>query len=186
DVFASADVEQMTRAQQSEVVSDQSYFFVRNRLVVIIPRDNPGQLTTFRDLATPGLRVVLAGSQVPVGRYSRRALRQVPLEGGADFEAQVLKNLVSEEHNVKQVVTKVQLAEADAGITYGSDVTSRIQSDIQTLEIADAYNQIATYPIAVVKGTRQRAAAEAFIQFIRSDAGQAILATYKFAPVKEY
>ncbi|MDH3599140.1 MAG: molybdate ABC transporter substrate-binding protein [Candidatus Tectomicrobia bacterium] len=185
DVFASANVDQMELAQQSGVVLVESHLFVKNRLVVIAPRDNPGKLAAFRDLATPGLKLVLAGPHVPVGQYSRQALRQAAADYGADFEAQVLQNLVSEEHNVKQVVTKVQLAEADAGITYVSDITPRIKPDILTLPIPEAYNQIATYPIALVNGTRQRTAAQAFIDFVRSDPGQALMASYNFIPVKE-
>jgi molybdate transport system substrate-binding protein len=185
DVLASANVEQMELAQQSGVVWVESYLFAKNRLAVIVPRENPGKLAAFRDLATPGLKLVLAGPHVPVGQYSRQVLRQAAADYGIDFEARVLQNLVSEEHNVKQVVTKVQLAEADAGIAYVSDVTPRIKRDILTLPIPDAYNQIATYPIALVNGTRQRAAAQAFMDFVRSDAGQAMMASYNFIPVKE-
>jgi molybdate transport system substrate-binding protein len=185
DVFAAANVDQMELAQQSGVVVVESHLFAKNRLVVIVPRDNPGKLAAFRDLATPGLKLVLAGPHVPVGQYSRQVLRQAAADYGADFEARVLQNLVSEEHNVKQVVTKVQLAEADAGMTYVSDVTPRIKSAVLTLPIPDAYNQIATYPIALVNGTRQRAAAQAFIDFVRSDAGQALMASHNFIPLKE-
>jgi molybdate transport system substrate-binding protein len=175
----------MELAQQSGIVLVESHLFAKNRLAVIVPRENPGKLSAFRDLATPGLKLVLAGLHVPVGQYSRQALRQAAADYGIDFEARVLQNLVSEEHNVKQVVTKVQLAEADAGIAYVSDVTPRIKRDILTLRIPDAYNQIATYPIALVNGTRQRAAAQAFMDFVRSDAGQAMMASYNFIPVKE-
>ncbi len=185
DVFASANVDQMARAQQSGVVEDSSHLFAKNRLVVIVPRDNPAQLSGFRDLATRGLRLVLAGPQVPVGQYSRQVLRQAAVDYGADFETRVLQNRVSDEHNVKQVVTKVQLAEADAGITYVSDITSRMQVDVLVLPIPDLYNQFAMYPIAGVKGSQQRAAAQAFIEFVRSDSGQAIMASYHFIPVEE-
>jgi molybdate transport system substrate-binding protein len=167
------------------VVSAASHLFVKNRLVIVVPRENPGKLAAFRDLATAGLKLVLAGPHVPVGQYSRQALRQAAADYGADFEARVLQNLVSEEHNVKQVATKVQLAEADAGITYVSDITPQMQPDVLTLTIPDAYNQVAAYSIALVNGTRQRAAAQAFVDFVRSDAGQAIMASYQFIPVKE-
>ena len=185
DVFASANVDQMELAQKSGVILVASHLFVKNRLVVIVPRDNPGKLTTFRDLAMPGLKLVLAGPHVPVGQYSRQAIRQAAADYGSDFEARVLQNLVSEEHNVKQVVTKVQLAEADVGITYVSDITPRIRPDVLTLPIPDTYDQVATYPIAAVNGTRHRAAAAAFIEFVRSDLGQAMMASYNFIPVKE-
>jgi molybdate transport system substrate-binding protein len=96
-----------------------------------------------------------------------------------------VKNIVSEEDNVKQVVTKVQLGEADAGIVYVSDVTPRVSKDVQAIVIADAYNQLATYPIAITTGVKNRAAAEAFIAFVLSAEGQAILKAYNFIPVQQ-
>jgi molybdate transport system substrate-binding protein len=185
DVFASADVLQMQLARKSGVVQDEAPIFIKNRLAIIVPRRHGGQVSTLRDLATPGLKLVLAGQHVPVGHYSRQVLRRAAVDYGDDFEARVLQNLVSEEHNVKQVVTKIQLGEADAGMAYVSDITPQIESAVQTISIPDAYNQIASYPIAIVKGMRQRAAAEAFIGFVRSERGQAIMKSYNFVPVME-
>lgn len=185
DVFASADVLQMQLAQKNGAVQDEAPIFIKNRLTIIVPRKPEGQVTTLRELATPGLKLVLAGQHVPVGRYSRQVLHQAAADYGDDFEARVLQNLVSEEHNVKQVVTKIQLGEADVGMVYVSDITQQIQHAVQTIPIPDAYNQIASYPIAIVKGTRQRAAAEAFIGFVLSAQGQAIMKSYNFVPVVE-
>jgi molybdate transport system substrate-binding protein len=183
DVFASADLAQMEQAKQSGVVQGESPLFVKNRLIVIVPKPNPAKVAEFRDLAKPGLKLDLANAKVPVGNYSRQAISKASTDYGADFEKQTLANIVSEEDNVKQVVTKVQLGEADAGIVYVSDVTPKISKDVQTVPIPDAYNQIATYPITLTKEVKNGAAAKAFIAFVLSVEGQAILKAHNFTPI---
>jgi molybdate transport system substrate-binding protein len=185
DVFASADAVQMDLARKSGVVQGESPIFVKNRLVVIVPRDNPGQVMAFRDLARPGLKLDLAAPKVPVGNYSRQALQKATAEYGVEFAAGTLKNVVSEEENVKQVVTKVQLGEADAGIVYVSDVTPKVSNDVRMIPIPDAYNQIAAYPIALTQSVQNRVAAEVFINFVLSLEGQAALKAHNFIPARE-
>jgi molybdate transport system substrate-binding protein len=185
DVFVSADGAQMELAKKGRVVQGETPIFVKNRLVVIVPKANPGKVTEFRDLAKPGLKLDLANAKVPVGNYSRQAFSKAGAEYGADFETNALRNIVSEEENVKQVVTKVQLGEVDAGIVYVSDVTPKVSKDVLTVPIPDAYNQIASYPIALTKGVDNRAAAEAFIAFVTSADGQTILKAHNFIPLKE-
>jgi molybdate transport system substrate-binding protein len=185
DIFASADGVQMEQAKQSGVVQGETPIFVKNRLVVITPKANPGKVTAFRDLAKPGLKLDLANAKVPVGHYSHQAFTKASAEYGADFEKSVLGNIVSEEENVKQEVTKVQLGEADASIVYVSDVTPKVSKDVLTVAIPDAYNQLATYPIALTKGVQNPAAAAVFISFVLSAEGQAIFKAHNFIPVKE-
>ena len=185
DVFVSADTAQMDLARKSGVVQGETSIFVKNRLVVIVPRHNPAHVTTFRDLARPGLKLDLTAPQVPVGNYSRQALSKANAEYGADFAERALRNVVSEEENVKQVVTKVQLGEADAGIVYVSDVTPKVSNDVLMIPIPDAYNQIATYPIALTQSVQNRAAAEFFINFVLSVEGQAVLKAHNFIPAHE-
>jgi molybdate transport system substrate-binding protein len=185
DLFASADMAQMEQAQKSNVVHGDSPIFVKNRLIAIVPKNNPAKIATFCDLGKPGVKLDLANAKVPVGNYSRQSLAKASAECGADFEQRAVNNIVSEEDNVKQVVTKVQLGEADAGIVYVSDVTPRVRKDMDTIPIADAYNQLATYPIAVTTGVKNRGAADAFIAFVLSAEGQALLKAYSFIPVAE-
>ena len=185
DVFASANGLQMELAKQSGIVQDEAPIFTKNRLALIVPHHNPGQVRVLRDLAAPGLKLVLAGRHVPVGRYGRQVLRRAAGDYGADFETRVLHNLVSEEHNVKQVVTKIQLGEADAGMAYVSDITPQMANTVRSITIPEAYNPIASYPIALVKDTRQPAAAKTFIDFVRSEQGQAMMQSYNFVPVME-
>ena len=184
DVFASADAVQMDQAKKSNVVQGESPIFVKNRLVAIVPKDNKAKIMTFCDLGKPGVKLDLANAKVPVGNYSRQSIAKANAECGADFEQRTLKNLVSEEENVKQVVTKVQLGEADAGIVYVSDVTPKVSTDVHTIAIADTYNQLAAYPIALTKEVKNRAAAEEFIKFVLSTEGQAILKAHSFLPLK--
>lgn len=185
DVFASADTVQMEQAKQSGVVQRDSPIFVKNRLVVIVPKANPAKMIEFRDLAKPGLKLDLANAKVPVGNYSRQVISKARNDYGADFEKQALANIISEEDNVKQVVTKIQLGETDAGIVYISDVTPKVSKDVQTIPIPEAYNQTATYPIALTKEVKNNATAQAFIAFVLSGEGQAILKAHNFIPIKE-
>jgi molybdate transport system substrate-binding protein len=180
DVFVSADAVQMERAKKHGVVQGETPIFAKNRLVVIVPRDNPGKVFVFQDLAKPGLKLALATPRVPVGNYSRQALSKANAEYGADFAPRALRNVVSEEENVKQVVTKVQLGEADAGMVYVSDITSKVSKAVLMLQIPDVYNQIATYPIALTQGIRNRTAAEAFLHFVLAPEGQVILKAHNF------
>ena len=185
DVFASANDVQMQRALDSGLIDGPPQVFVRNTLLIVVPRDNPGEAVSFEDLVKPGLKLTLAGSQVPVGRYSREALQAAQADYGPDFVARVLRNLVSEEASVKQVLVKVQLGEADAGIVYASDVSEKVLLDVSTIPIPDAYNRLASYPIAATQTARNPSGAAAFIRFVLSPAGQAILQAHGFVPVSE-
>jgi molybdate transport system substrate-binding protein len=153
DVFASADEPNMQGAQQEGTIASEPRLFVRNQLVVIVPAANPAQVMRLHALAKPGVKLVLTHKEVPVGNYSRQALAKMSQDAafGAEFATRVLANLVSEETNVKQVVAKVQLGEADAGIVYASDVTPAVRGAMQVLAIPEPFNVIANYPIAVVR-----------------------------------
>lgn len=185
DVFASANTEQMQRALNSGLIEGSPQVFVRNSLLVIVPRANPGRVISFEDLAKQGLKLTLAGPQVPAGSYSRGALQAAQADYGTDFAARVLRNLVSEETSVKQVLVKVQLGEADAGIVYASDASEKALQDVSVIPIPAAYNRFASYPIAATQGARNPSGAAAFIRFVLSPPGQAILKAHRFIPVTE-
>jgi len=185
DVFASADAAQMDLAKKNGVVQGEPVFFVKNRLVVIVPKEDKAKIASFCDLGKPGLKLDLANANVPVGNYSRQVLSKADANCGAGFGQKAMKNLVSEEENVKQVVTKVQLGEVDAGIVYISDVTPKVSTSVITVTIPDDANQIATYPIALTKEVKNLAAAHAFIAFVLSTEGQTILKVHNFIPLKE-
>ena len=185
DVFASANDTQMRRALDGGLIEGAPQVFARNTLMVIVPADNPGRITGFKDLAKDGLKLALAGPQVPAGRYSREALQAAQAEYGTDFAARVLLNLASEETSVKQVLVKVQLGEADAGIVYASDVAVNTPRDVSAIPIPDAHNRLAEYPIAVTQTAQNPTGAAAFIRYLLSAPGQATLAAHGFIPVTE-
>jgi len=180
DVFAAADQRSIDAVGDKGLLAGEAVVFARNRLVVITPGANPGRVDRLQDLAKPGLKLVLAAAAVPVGRYSREALGRLAGAGGfgADFAVRVLRNVVSEEDNVRAVVAKVQLGEADAGIVYVSDATPAVGRAVRLVAMPDAYNVVAAYPIAVIAGSRRRAEARAFVDFILSAEGQRLLERY--------
>lgn len=184
DVFASANDPQMDLAGEAGEIAGEAVEFAHNVLVVIVPGSNEAGIETLEDLARPGLKIVLAQPEVPAGQYSRAFLDAASADGalGADYGDRVLANVVSEETNVRQVVTKVQLDEADAAIVYASDVTAEIADDLTVIEIPERLNQIASYPIAMTKEAGNPSAAAAFIDFVLSSEGEAILAAHGFRP----
>ncbi len=185
DVFASANNTEMKKVQDAGLADDTAQVFVRNRLVVIVPTGNPGGVESLEDLAKPGLKLVVAEPTVPVGGYTVAMLEKMSAdpEYGADFGATVTANVVSQENNVKAVVAKVALGEADAGVVYVSDVTPDVTDKVETIEVPDAFNQIAQYPIVVLKAAPNPEMAQAFFEFVLAkDGGQVILGKWNFIP----
>jgi molybdate transport system substrate-binding protein len=172
----------MAGAAKDRTIAGVPQIFARNLLVVVVPAKNPAGIHTLQDLAQPNIKLILTNKDVPVGNYARQALEKMSQDAafGADFSKRVLANLVSEEANVKQVASKVQLGEADAGIVYSTDVSPALRSVVRVIQIPPPLNVIAHYPIVAVKGTRHEAGARAFIAYVLSPAGQAILARHGF------
>jgi molybdate transport system substrate-binding protein len=153
--------------------------------VVIVPRTNPARIGRLQDLAKGGIKLVLAADAVPVGRYSRTVIRNLSrIEGfPADYAPRTLKNVVSEEENVKSVVSKVQLGEADAGFVYRSDISPAIQRYVRVFEVPAGANVVAAYPIARVKDARAPEAAKAFLDLVLSAEGQQVLERHGLMPL---
>jgi molybdate transport system substrate-binding protein len=183
DVFASASGKEMDALITGTFVADgTSQVFLNNKLVVILPADNTAALDSLEDLGTPGVKIVFAAEDVPVGNYARQALDLMNRSFGTDFKDKVLANVVSNEDNVKQVVAKVQLGEADAGIVYTSDAVAA--PGLKTIEIPDELNVIAKYPIAALVNSENTSLANAFIEYVLSAEGQAILSKWGFASLR--
>lgn len=182
DVFASANPNEMNAIVAAGLVDPQSVRpFLTNELVVILPSDNPGRLETLADLARPGVRLVLAAEGVPAGDYSRAVLAKLEPTLGPGFAERVLANLVSSENNTRQVVAKVELNEADAGIAYVSDAIAA--PGVKSIAIPAEYNVTAVYPIAPLKASPRPDFARAFVDYVRSPSGQAALAQWGFRPL---
>lgn len=183
DVFASANGKQMQVViDAGRIVSGTQHTFTRNRLVAITPKDNPAQIATLQDLAKPGIKLVLAAEEVPVGQYALDFLDKAEADGslGAGYKDAVIANTVSYEENVKAVLTKVVLGEADAGIVYSSDVTLDASEKVTRIDIPDALNTLAAYPIAVVSNSPHPDVAQKFVDYVLSPEGQAVLVKYGF------
>ena len=184
DVLALASVGQMTKAREAGVIAGEPAVFAQNRLAVVVPADNPAGVRAPADLARGGLRLVLALPEVPAGQYARESICAMGRDAatyGEGFVAAVAANVVSEEDNVKAVLAKVRLGEADAGIVYTTDVTADAARDVTLIEIPPAVNVIARYPIAPVAGGDEELAA-AFIAYVLGPNGQAILRSFGFEP----
>lgn len=182
DVFASANNSQMNAARDAGRIGSTPRTFVKNRLVIAVPADNPANIRSFNDLAKEGIFLVLAVPGVPVRDYTDAMLeRLVNVEGyGEAYRDAVMANLVSEEADVRQVAAKVAIGEADAGIVYRSDITPDIADEVIAIPIPDAYNTLATYPIATTNDPENAELAQAFVDFVLSDAGQDILVKWGF------
>jgi molybdate transport system substrate-binding protein len=187
DVFASADashVEDLVAEGYIEVGSDQA--LAGNRLVVVVAPGNPGGLQSLQGIAKPGLRLVLAAEAVPAGRYALDFLDRASADSafGAGFKEAVLGNVMSYEENVKAVLSKVLLGEADAGIVYFSDLYSASASQVGYFPIPDNLNPLASYLIAPLVDSADPDLAAAFIEYALSNEGQDILLKYGFLPVR--
>jgi molybdate transport system substrate-binding protein len=174
DVFASASGTAMDTLQSAPGVADRSNF-ATNRLLIIMPPDNPAGITSVNDLARSGVKLVLAAEGVPVGDYARQALNN------AGILSQATANVVSNEDDDASVVAKVTSGDADAAIVYTSDVASAGDT-VLSVAIPSAVNVVATYPIAVVGGSAQPEEAKAFLDYVVGPDGQATLATFGFGP----
>ncbi|HET6846288.1 MAG TPA: molybdate ABC transporter substrate-binding protein [Anaerolineales bacterium] len=181
DVFAAANSSEVEKlVDKGMVEADAVRPFLSNRLIVILPAQNPARVQNLQDLAAPGIKVVLAAQEVPVGNYARQSLMKMGTAFGVNFPGDVLKRVVSNEDNARQVVAKIQLGEADAGIVYVSDAISA--QELRTIEIPQDLNVIATYPIAPLTRSGHPAEAASFVEYVLSPRGQAILKAWGFAP----
>jgi molybdate transport system substrate-binding protein len=182
DVFASANITQMNVAVTGgDIDASTVQTFAHNRLVVILPKNNPANIQTLQDLAKPGIKIDLAAATVPVGQYAVAFLTKASADPtfSTGYKAAVLSNVVSYETDVKTVLSKISLGEADAGIVYTTDAQTATRTTT-TVAIPDALNSIAVYPIAPIKASKASATAKDFVNYVASSDGQAVLASYGF------
>jgi molybdate transport system substrate-binding protein len=173
DVFASADGQQMKLVTDAGLAGEP-VIFATNRLVILVPEDNPAGIHGPHDLADPGIKLVLADPEVPAGNYARQALTNL----GVGHEAE--SNVVSNERDVKAVVTKVALGEADAGIAYATDVTADVAGSVEALALPAEADVAARYPIALLSDAPNPPGAKAFVELVTSPAGRRVLSEHGF------
>lgn len=170
DVIATADTPSMTRLTDAGLV-EPPVTFAHNTLEILVERGNPKGIRGLRDLARTDVTLVIPDENVPAGRYSAQALQA----------AGVMVRPVSKEVDVKAAAAKVTAGEADATIVYATDVRAAGPRG-QGVAIPDDLNVVAHYPIALVKATRNRAAASAFLAAVVEGDGRDVLRTHGFLP----
>ncbi len=182
DVFASANERQMGVVVGAGHIAGPTATFATNRMAILVPADNPAHIGGLADLANPGVRLVLGAPDTPVRDYANQVFEKFATDPayGIQYLDALTANLVSEEANARQVMAKVALGEADAGIAYTSDVTPDVADKVLQIAIPDEYNVTATYPIGITAHALHPDAARAFIELVLSDEGQAILIRWGF------
>ncbi len=174
DVFASAN---LTLPNQlfSKGLCSQPVVFTRNTLVIVVPTANPANIRSIYDLAKPGVKLDIAGPGVPVGSYTLQILKNMNLT------AAVTKNVVSQETDVREVLAKVALGEADAGFVYSTDAKT-VPGKVKVLKMPAWAQPKVQYGICVVSKSGDKTDAQAFINKVLSKAGQAQMLAYGFLP----
>ena len=157
DVFASADEPNMTKAVDAGAVVGEPVVFVENELQIIVEEGNPEGVTGLADLSEGDLVVALCAPEVPCGNYAAQAFEKADLP----------LPTASQEQNVRAVVEKVALGEADAGIGYTTDVLAR-GDEVDGVEIPDDENVLASYPVAVLNLGSNQDAAAAWVAFLQT------------------
>ena len=170
DVFASADEANMQKIVDADLTDGAPTGFASNRLEIAVAAGNPKKIASVTDLARPDVVLVLAAPTVPAGKYALEALSK----------AGVTAKPVSQEVDVRAVLNKVSLGEADAGIVYVTDVNSAA-GRVTGVVVPEQHQVVARYPVAVVKDSKNAQLAHRFIEYLVSPAGQNVLAEFGFS-----
>ena len=173
DVFASANMA-LPNGLYKDHLCSRPVVLTRNTLVVIVPRSNPAHIHSVYDLRRSGVKIVIAAPGVPVGSYTVQVLRNMNLTS-------VLSNVVSRESDVREVLAKVALNEADAGFVYSTDART-VPKKVRVLRIPAWAQPKVQYGICVVSASSHKAAARAFVKRVLGKTGQKILISYGFLP----
>jgi molybdate transport system substrate-binding protein len=181
DVFASANTKYMDQLTEEGYI-ESSELFAGNKLVIVVNNDSVDKVQTIEDLAADDVSLAIAESSVPVGKYSQTFLDNLTEAGtyGDTFNEEVMANVVSSDLTVKDVLSKVELGEVDAGIVYTSDYVSADQDAVTTVEIEDDINVAAEYPIGTLAESENTETAQSFVDYVLSESGQSILSDYGF------
>jgi molybdate transport system substrate-binding protein len=175
DVFASANTS-IPAMLYAQGIVEKPFNFTRNALVIVVPKSNPAGIADIYDLTKPGVKIDIANSAVPVGSYTLAILKNMNLTSN------VLQNVVSQEPDVRTVLTKIALGQADAGFVYATDART-VPGDVKVIKVPAWAQPKVTYAMAVVARSPNQAAAQAFIRRVLGSAGQAKLQAYGFLPL---
>lgn len=188
DIFAPANPGTMDKAVAAGLIdSPMVRTLCTNSLIVVVPAQNRARIDSLADLAREKVTIILAQKAVPVGGYALEVLTKCDREFGNNYKERVLRNVVSYEENVKVVVGKVRLGEADAGIVYCSDVATDSLRTLKVLEIPPRLNVAASYPIGALAAKRSNPLVRQFLDFCSGGDAKKIFTRFGFtipAPVK--
>jgi molybdate transport system substrate-binding protein len=173
DVYAAASPKHPDQLYGEELL-DEPEIFATNRLVIVVPKDNPAGIASLTDLQRAGVKLVVGAEGVPIGDYTREVLEKAR-------RPRVLANVVSEEEDVKGVLGKVRLGEADAGFVYATDAKAA-GDDVRAIELPDEIQAEVRYPVAVVASSKHDAEAREFVELLRGERGQRLLREAGFGP----
>jgi molybdate transport system substrate-binding protein len=173
DVFASANMTLPQQVAQKGLCS-KPVVFTRNALVLVVPRSNPAKIRSIYDLRKSGIKLVIAGPGVPVGSYTLQILKNMNLSS-------VLSNVVSRETDVREVLAKVALGEADAGFVYSTDAKT-VPGRVTVLRLPAWAQPKVQYGICIVSSSQHKTDARAFVNKVLGKAGQARLRAAGFLP----
>jgi molybdate transport system substrate-binding protein len=182
DILASADTTNPAKLVTAGLAAGLPVAFAGNALTIIVPATGTPVVAAPADLAKSGVKVIAAGDAVPITKYATQLIANLAKQPNypANFLAAVTANIASKEDNVKGIVSKVELGEGDAGIVYVTDAQASTKSKM--VDVPKAANVPATYAAVAVKASKNLAAAQAFLTWLKGAEAQAILAKYGFLP----
>ena len=193
DVFMAADFKWLNQLKAEGLLYQDKYWnFTTNILVVMLPSDNPKNITSLLDLVKPGVRIVIAGWTVPAGKYTNTTLNKIDSTWGnptsskykgaqwENYKTRFIQNIISYETTVEQVVGKVVLGNCDAGVAYVSDAKTLGGSKLKQVQIPSEVNTLGIYAIGAIKASSHPDLAMKYVNFWLSNEGQALLARYGF------
>ncbi len=176
DIFASAHQEHMEALSAQGFIPDPQ-IIAHNHLVIVVPQDNPAELETVQDLPHAE-RIVLGNPEVPIGMYTKRFLELAHHQMRTHFRAEVVERIVSQESNVRQVLAKVELGEADAAIVYRTDASPK--REVQVIDIPEELNPRADYHMGMLTESDQRVYAQKWLRFVASNHGKRVFLKHGF------
>jgi len=183
DIFLSADLAHIEAVKQEGLI-DEFFPVSNNHLVIVVPKDDRIGIQSLEDLGIKKMKLVIGTDNVPIGRYTRQVLENANAVYGVDFSDKVMANAVSFETDVKQVLQKVSLGEAEAGVVYRTDVTEDFAKRVDVIEIPKDVNVVATNYISVPKAAPNKKLAEEFMEMMLTEKGQQVFHDYKYDPIQ--
>lgn len=172
DVFASANTA-IPATLYAQGLVQKPVDFTRNTLVIVVPKANPAGINNIYDLTRPGVSIDIANPGVPVGSYTLSILKNMALS------SKIISNVVSQENDVRTVLTKIALGQADAGFVFATDART-VPDQVKVIKVPAWAQPKVTYSMAVVTRSPNQAAAQAFIKQVLSKAGQAKMRAFGF------